>query len=96
MRATTKRTSSRKKRDHLLKSIRSSPLANISEIKEEQSGLHFILKLNTDQSDQVFIQKCRDLGINISTISEKQFMINYSSIPIEKIDEAITRICKAI
>ncbi len=86
------RTASRKKRDLLLKAIKESPLGSISEIREEQSGLHFILKLCLDTSDESFVEKCKKQGINISPVSESSFMINYSSIPIERIEEAVNRL----
>ncbi|MCR5632919.1 MAG: PLP-dependent aminotransferase family protein [Eubacterium sp.] len=83
------RTSSRKKRDTLLKAIKSCKLGDISEIKEEQAGLHFILKLDASVSDESFILKCKKDGVNISSISEHSFMINYSSVPLDRIKDAV-------
>lgn len=91
------RTASRKKRDLLLKAIKTGPLGAISEISEEQSGLHFILKIKTRKSDKDFREACLREGINITSIqgSSKSYMINYSSIPIERIEEAVERIDRA-
>lgn len=90
------RTASRKKRDLLLRVIRNSSIATISEISEEQAGLHFILKLNMKMSDDSFIKKCRESGINITEISTHSFMFNYSSIPLNRIEEAVVRINRSI
>ena len=83
------RTASRRKRDLLLKSIKSGPLADISEISEEQSGLHFLINLKLSISDDEFIEKCLEKNIKITAVSERSFMVNYSSVPLERIEEAV-------
>ena len=88
------RTASRKKRDLLLKSIKSSPIAAFSEISEEQSGLHFILNINLGIPDTTFVSRCLENGINISPISKHSFMINYSSVPLDRIEEAVRRMAE--
>ena len=92
------RTASRKKRDLLLKSIKNGPLADISEISEEQSGLHFILKINTPKKTKEIQEAAEKTGIRISFVKSrdktKNLMINYSSIPLDRIEEAVTRLEK--
>ncbi|MBO4862724.1 MAG: PLP-dependent aminotransferase family protein [Eubacterium sp.] len=90
------RTAYRKKRDLLLRSIGESPLSEVSEVCEEQSGLHFILKLRIGMDTNTFADKCKRLGVNISPVSDMSFMINYSSVPNERIPEAIKRISTII
>ena len=90
------RTAYRKKRDLLLKSIDESSLAGISEVCEEQSGLHFILKLKLNMRTEEFTEKCRQVEVNITSVEDKSFMINYSSVPTERIPEAIKRISNLI
>ncbi len=86
------RNSSKKKRDLLLSCIRNSKHGDKAEIYEEESGLHFMLKLKLNGSDKDFQMELKNQGINISPISEHSFMINYSSIPMNKIEEAVNRI----
>ena len=90
------RTSSKKKRDILLKTIKSGPLADLSEIREEQSGLHFLIKLNISKSDEELIQLCEEKRIKIAAVSPHSFMVNYSSIPLERIEKAVNTIAALI
>lgn len=90
------RTSSKKKRDILLKTIKSGPLADLSEIREEQSGLHFLIKLNISKSDEELIQLCEEKRIKIAAVSPHSFMVNYSSIPLERIEKAVNTIASLI
>ncbi len=100
------RNTSRRKRDLLLNLVKSGSLADISEISEEQSGLHFLLKVHTSIDENSFIKACHAEGINISVISARSLsdeteneltcMINYSSIPISNIQEAVKRLENAI
>ena len=89
------RTASRKKRDLLLKTIKSSPIARFSEISEEQSGLHFILHIDLGKTDTEFIEACLEKDIHIEAIAKNSFMINYSSIPLDRIEEAVKRLASA-
>ena len=86
------RSSSRRKRDLLLRCIRESRLGDIAAINEEESGLHFILKLDLKRNEKIFLEKAKKQGINISPVSENSYMINYSSIPMDKIEEAVNRL----
>lgn len=90
------RTSSKKKRDTLLKAIKSGPLAEISEISEEQSGLHFIINLSLSITDEELIQLCKEKNIKIAAVSPHSFMVNYSSIPLERIETAVNTIASLI
>ena len=90
------RNNSRKKRDLLLKTIKNGPLSNISEIKEEQSGLHFIINMNLNMTDEEFIHLCEENSIKLSAVSPHSFMVNYSSIPLERIETAINIIASIV
>ena len=89
------RNISRKKRNHILECIKKGPLSNISEIREEQSGLHFILKLKLSKSEKDFYKACEQHHIRINPVSAGSYMINYSSIPLDKIGTAIKRLEEA-
>lgn len=94
----------RDKRDAVVRSITESPLGQISEIKEANSGLHFILKIETELSDEQVCKNAEDNGIKLSALSNyyigdhdadtpaHSFLINYSSLPDGLRNEAIKRI----
>ena len=96
----------KKIRDQILAQIKSSPLASISVVAEEQAGLHFLLKLKTDLPDALLKQKAQQEGVHISFLSEYYLdnkeaapqhiiVMNYSSIRAEEIPEAIDALGRA-
>lgn len=90
------------KRDMLLKAIKNSPLNQKVSILEEDAGLHFLLKIKTDLTDEEFYRKALEKGIKILPLSgyyhessrtqKHTFIINYSSVEEEKMEEAVKRI----
>ena len=89
----------RNQRDILLESIRKSPLAAKIKIKEQNSGLHFLMELQTEMPDDLLEEKAGRMGLRISCLSRyyhqpeqaKQhvLVLNYSGIDREKMAEAI-------
>ncbi len=57
-------------RDEILNSIEQSPLGKMCEVKEELSGLHFILKLKTKKEDEEIKSLAREYGIKTSFLSD--------------------------
>ena len=57
-------------RDRLMKEIKKSRLADICEISEEGSGLHFLLKIHTEIPDSEYVEICRQNRINVSCLSQ--------------------------
>lgn len=94
------------KRDTILHAIEESPLASYVTISEEDAGLHFLLKINTEVSDKEFLQKMEHSGIKLSSLSqyyrtppkevEHIFIINYSFVAQENIEKAIQMIYRAL
>ncbi len=94
------------KRDIIIKTIKTSILGNKAEIFEENSGLHFIMKLDTNKSDDDIICAAKAKGINISCLSQycyhqnnikkSMVIINYSGIDSDKIKETIDILVKII
>ena len=92
-----------KKRDMLIDRIRRSELAPFAAIREENSGLHFILELQTALSDAEVCERALQKGLRIAALSgfyaqlapgiEHRFIVNYSALPEEQIDEAIRILC---
>ncbi|WP_010243095.1 MocR-like pyridoxine biosynthesis transcription factor PdxR [Acetivibrio cellulolyticus] len=96
----------RNQRDAILQCIKNSPLSSSVKIKEEDSGLHFLMHINTSLSDETIIHRAEQEGLRISCLSqyyhkdipgaEHTLIINYSGIEPNKIQEAIDRLSKCI
>lgn len=99
-------------RNNLITAIESGKLADISHIKEEDAGLHFLLTLDTDISGEKLKGKLAEEGINAALLSDyfhgkesaadfpeaadKTLVINYSGISRERIPAAVKRMEKAL
>ncbi|HCT65451.1 MAG TPA: GntR family transcriptional regulator [Lachnospiraceae bacterium] len=68
-------------RDKLLYEIKNSPISSHITISEEEAGLHFLMYINTNISDEDFIKKAEKNGINISCLS--QYYLEHSDMPID-------------
>lgn len=89
----------RTQRDFVIKSISKSKLGHKIEIREENSGLHFLLKVDTDKSDMEIIYEAEKAGIKLSCLSDylhrpdtrydNTIIINYSGIDSKKLDRVI-------
>ena len=96
----------RNQRDILLESIRKSSLADKIHIKEENSGLHFLMEIDTELSDEALEAVAGQRGLRISCLSRyyhqpeqaKQHVIvlNYSGIDRERMDQAIDILSRCI
>lgn len=96
----------RNQRDLILECIKKSPLSSSVIIKEENSGLHFLMQLNTSISDDTIIHRAEQEGLRISCLSQyyhnntysaaHTVIINYSGIEPNKVQEAIDRLSKCI
>ena len=94
------------KRDKLLQLIKKSPLSDCTEIMEEDSGLHFLIRFHTELTDSEFCKRAEQNGIKIRPLSyyykdskdakAHVFLINYSAVPEEKMEEALKRIIKLL
>lgn len=89
-------------RDTILTCIKKQKKYNQTVIKEEHSGLHFLLQVETDLSDEELILKAKENGIAISCLSQYSYLpenatehtiiINYSGIMEKDIPEAVDRL----
>ncbi|HAN20884.1 MAG: GntR family transcriptional regulator [Clostridiales bacterium GWF2_36_10] len=94
------------KRDLIIKVIRSSSLESKIDILEENSGLHLILKLETDMSDEEIVHQAKINNIKISCLSQycykqenaikSMVIINYSGVDVAKVEPAIKTLSKII
>ena len=87
-------------RDELLRGI--TLRGDKDQVREEHAGLHFLLHVKTRQSDDALMRRARENGIRISCLSSSYadrsaapahiLVMNYSALPKERIDEALTRL----
>lgn len=95
-----------KQRDYLLDVIKKSPLSSYVSITEEDAGLHFLMKIDTDIPDSVIVERALEKDIRITSLSqyfiappkdvEHIFIINYSYLETTHIPEAIERLYRCI
>lgn len=57
-------------RDYFLECLKNSPLAKRTVVKEENSGLHFLLKIKTEDDDGRLKEKALKCGVLIAFLSE--------------------------
>ena len=96
----------RGQRDSLMETIKSHPFYDRLTVTEENSGLHFLLSVKTDLSDDELMRKARAKGVNVSCLSqyysdksnskEHTLIINYSGTQKERMKEAVERLFEAV
>ena len=96
----------RNQRDLLLESIRKSCLSDKIQIKEENSGLHFLMEIDTELPDEALEAVAGRNGLRISCLSRyyhqpeqaKQHVIvlNYSAVDRERMDMAINVLSQCV
>ena len=93
------RNSYHKKRDYLLETIKRSPLSSYVTITEEDAGLHFLMRIDTEIPDTVIMERALARGLRLTSLSqyfhqppedvEHIFIINYSYLETEHIPGAV-------
>lgn len=93
------RTYYRARRDAVMQCIKKHPCYGKVKIKEADSGLHFILEINTALPDIVLKERAEEKGLKISCLSdyyydkrrssEHKVIINYSALDEKKTEEAV-------
>lgn len=90
-----------RQRRKIIEAIEKSRLSDVCEIIENDSGLHFLLKLRTERKDRVIIDRLKNRGIRVNALSEYYFtandkehlfIINYSNINIDETAEIFDEI----
>lgn len=91
-------------RDILVEAIRSSSMSNYCTILEADSGLHFLLRVETGLSDENIRQNAKRNGLNLSCLSdyyhnpndaqEHVIIINYSGIHECMVTEAVNKLAE--
>ena len=95
-----------RKRRQVMDIIRESDMMDNCEIIENDSGLHFLLKLKTDKNDEDIEEIMLKNGIRIKALSDyyftdqerkdHMFIVNYSNLDIDNIKEAMDCLRTAI
>lgn len=95
-----------RKRQRVIEIIDKSRLGCHCEIMENDSGLHFLLMLHTDLVDVEVGERLRKNGIQMRALSEyyltgdkkreHMYIINYSNINLDRIDEACIKIYECL
>ena len=57
------------RRNQIISLLQSAPFASRLTILEQDAGLHFLLKADTTLSDEALVQRCRDAGILVRSLS---------------------------
>ena len=88
----------RNKRNIILEAINGSRLSQHVSIEEEDAGLHFLLRVNKEIDDEAYTATLLEHGIRITPVSKycyrpqekynHRFIINYSAVDAEGIEEA--------
>lgn len=96
------RTDYHRRRDELLRLLRDHPQAHRITISEEDAGLHFLIHAQTALSDAEAVERAAALSIRLTPLSQyyadeskktlHSFVINYSSVPMEVMPEAVQRL----
>lgn len=92
----------RTKRDKLIKLLKNSTLAPFITLSEEDSGLHFLMELKTERTDEELIERARIQGIRIRCLSQFYYkdtprkehilIVSYAGIEETKMEEAVHRL----
>ena len=100
------RTYYRNQRDSIISAIKKHKYYDRVIIKEENSGLHFLLWVDTDYSDEELIERASQNGVNISCLSQYYYdrtksvaniiIINYSGIPGDSINQSVELLFRCI
>ena len=88
-------------RDTLLDAIKKSPFSSRIRISEEDAGLHFLMQIDTKQTDRELLQTASKHGVHLACLSQYYFIptadmpehtliLNYSGLALEQIPTAVT------
>ena len=87
------------KRDAILKAFRKEPLGRFVNIQEEGAGVHFLMQISTEKSEEEIVKEAKGKGIKLAPLShyfdgeekesfENTYVVNYSSVDLQNIERA--------
>lgn len=93
-------------RDSLVDAIKKSPLSSRIKITEENSGLHFLMQVDTRLSDEEIVRAAAAKGIRTACLSqyymdqtsaqEHVLIMNYSGLRMDNLEEAVNGLAEII
>ena len=97
----------RSRRNNILKILQNSPFASQLTIREEDAGLHFLVTVDTQLTDEQLVSLCAQAGIPASALSSfyhtpvpesvsHTLVINYAVLREEELEEALQKISNLI
>ncbi len=96
----------RGKRDTVIRAIRSGALKKRIKVLEEDAGLHFLIRIDTELSDEEVKERLAGQGIRMKCLTDysychnpfytHMFVVNYSGVEEERLPEAMERLQKCI
>ena len=93
----------RTRRNKVLEILMNSPYAPIMTIREEDAGLHFLVRLDTRLSDEELVALCADAGIRVKALSRyyhtdvpesdrHTLVVDYAAVRESELEQALGRI----
>ena len=91
----------RNRRNRVVATLENCPFADKLTILEQNAGLHFLLKVDTDLSDRELTEKLAAAGIRIRALSSyyqdksenpHHLVVNYSGLKEEALEEALAAV----
>ena len=90
------------RRNQVVSALNRSPFADKISIREEDAGLHFLLKVNTAMDDRELVEYCEARGVRLHALSsyyhlpipeeDKQcLVINYAGIPQDALEQVLAQ-----
>ena len=93
-------------RDRVMTAIKNHPLYDKVTVKEEDSGLHFLMSVDTGLSDDELTERAKGRGVNLSCLSyyyrdkvtapQHTIIINYSGLAKDKVEMAVEKLFECI
>ncbi len=96
------------KRDAILEIFKTAPLDQYITIKEEDSGVHFMMKLKTERTEMDMMSDSKSKGIKLAPLSkyfvgqtsnvnfQNVYVMNYSSIDLEQLPLIFDALCQVL
>ena len=95
----------RTRRNRVIEILEGCPFADRFTILEQDAGLHFLLRIDTDRTDRELVERCENAGIRVRCLSDyfegtppdwagKSLVVNYSGLDAEKLPAVLERLAK--
>ena len=97
----------RTRRNRVISILQASPFAERITIFEQDAGLHFLLRIDTDRTDRELVELCARAGIRVRCLgdyyegavpgwAEKCLVVNYSGLEEDTLSPALERLAAVV